>query len=60
MKFSKSITINLGNYESIKIGVDDAPSFEDCDKMIVEELMAKKIGAGMKIHQFLAWSEKRV
>jgi ribosomal protein L5 len=30
-KFEKSVTINLGNYESMRIGVTEANSFEECD-----------------------------
>jgi hypothetical protein len=44
MKFEKVVTINLGNYESLKLGVADASSFEECDIAISKE--AQRIGLG--------------
>ena len=38
MKFDKQVTLNLGNYESLKLGVGDADSFEQCDEQISKEL----------------------
>lgn len=32
MKFEKSIVIDLGSNEFIKLGVSDCESFEDCDR----------------------------
>jgi len=55
MKYDKTVTINLGNYESMKIGVSEAPSYDDCDKMIIQELERKGIPVGQKIRQMLGW-----
>lgn len=37
MKYEKVITVNL-NYESAKLGVSDADSFESCDTELDKEL----------------------
>jgi len=58
MKYEKVITINIGNYESLKIGVGDAPSFEECDKALIEHIKYMGISVDKKIHQALMWSEK--
>jgi hypothetical protein len=41
-KFEKSVTLNLGNYNSMKIGITEASSFEECDKQINDYI--KKLG----------------
>lgn len=41
-KFEKSVTINLGNFNSMKIGVTEASSFEECDTQISDYI--KKLG----------------
>ena len=38
MQYAKSLTIGLPNYSSVKIGVVEASSFEECDLGLVEEL----------------------
>ncbi len=38
MKFEKAVTINLGNFESLKIGVSDCDSFQQCDTLLDNEL----------------------
>lgn len=42
MKYEKKVTINLGNYESVQIGVSECESFNDCDLRLSIEL--KRIG----------------
>jgi len=42
MKYEKVVTINLGNYESVKIGVTDASSFSECDKLLLDQV--KELG----------------
>lgn len=39
MNFEKTLTINLGNYESLKLGVKEAESFEQCDYELDKELL---------------------
>jgi hypothetical protein len=58
MKYDKMITVNIGNFESIKIGVSDAPSFADCDKTIIEHLKHLGIAVDKNIHQALKWAER--
>jgi len=55
--FNKQITVNLGNYESLKLGVSDAPSFGECDKMIISELKNRGISVSEKVHRMLGWLE---
>jgi len=43
IKFEKSVTINLGNYNSMKVGVTEAGSFEECDIEIKKHLLGLKI-----------------
>ena len=64
MKYMKAVTLHLGNYESLKVGVDDAPSFEECDKAIKEEVLRilgdenfDESDISRKIKQALNWEE---
>lgn len=57
MKVSKHLTINIGQYESLKVGVDEAPSFEDADKTIIAELKRVEIPVDTKIKKCLQWLE---
>ena len=42
MKYEKSITINMGNYNSMRIGCTEADSFEEIDVELAKEI--KKMG----------------
>ena len=55
MKVSKLLTINLGQYQSLRIGVDDAPTFNDADNCIISELERLKLPVNSKIKQCLQW-----
>ena len=55
MKYEKAITINLGNYESLRLCVSDAPSFEECDKEIKYELNKLGIEVDEHIEKALSW-----
>ncbi len=54
---TKQLTINIQQYESLKVGVEDAPSFEDADKIIISELKRINIPVSKKIRQCLQWVE---
>lgn len=43
MKYEKSVTINLGNYNSVRIGVTDAESLDAADREIRAHLTNRKI-----------------
>ena len=58
MKFSKMITVNIGGYESVKLGVDDASSFSECDGQLITELTDLGIPVSKKIKQCLVWEEE--
>ena len=58
MKYDKQITVNLGNYESLKVGVSDAPSFEECDKILIAELKSRGVFVDKKIRTALGWLER--
>ena len=55
VKVTKQLTINLQQYESLKIGVEDAPSFQDADQVIKSELDRIGIPVSEKIKQCLCW-----
>jgi hypothetical protein len=57
MKFQKQLTINIGGYESIRLGIEDAPSYEDCDKALTAELHRINIPLSNKIKQCIHWPE---
>jgi hypothetical protein len=53
MKVSKNLTINLGCYESLKLGVEEASSYQDADNIILEEINRLDIPVSKKIRQCL-------
>jgi len=53
MIVSKHLTINIGQYQSLKIGVDEAPSFEEADRVIISELNRLDIPVDAKIKECL-------
>ncbi|UCD13374.1 MAG: hypothetical protein JSW60_07400 [Thermoplasmatales archaeon] len=57
MKVSKQLTINIGAYESLKVGVDEAPTFEEADTVIIAELQRLQISISDKIRQCIQWKE---
>ena len=59
MKMEKTITINLGNYQSLKVGCTDAPTYEECDQEIINELIRCGINVDEKIHKALNWAKRR-
>jgi hypothetical protein len=57
MKVNKQVTINLGQYESLKLGVENAPSFEEADNVIVSELKRIEIPVSKRIFHCLQWKD---
>jgi len=53
MLYEKTITVNLGNYESVKIGVSEANRLEDCDEAIWNELKKMEITISPSIRKAL-------
>ncbi|GAI20730.1 unnamed protein product [marine sediment metagenome] len=53
--FSKSLTINIGQYESVKLGVAEATSFEACDEVLLAELRRLGLPVTKKIQQAIKW-----
>jgi len=39
MKYEKSITVNMGNYNSMRIGCTDAESFDEIDVALKKEII---------------------
>lgn len=37
-KYSKELVLSIGPYRTMRIAVVEAPSFEDCDNELIEEL----------------------
>ena len=50
--------INIGQFQSVRICVSEAPSFEDCDQSLISELERIKIPLNEKIKQAIQWEEK--
>ena len=38
MKYSKEITINIGNYQNVRLMVSDANSFDEIDIELIKEM----------------------
>ena len=55
MLFSKIITINIGHYQSLKIGVEEAPDYQTADQVIIDELLRLQLPVTKKIRQCLQW-----
>ena len=53
MKVSKSVTVNLGNYESLKVGVEETVTYEEADEIIIAELTRLEIAVSSKIQHAL-------
>ena len=57
VRFEKVATINIGQFNSVKVGVSDSPSFQQCDKVIIEELKRLDIPVNDRIKAVLQWQE---
>jgi hypothetical protein len=56
-RVAKHVTINLGNYETLKLGVEDTPNYEEADIIIVDELKRLGIPISDKIKRCLGWKQ---
>jgi hypothetical protein len=59
MMVSKNLTINLGKYESLKLGVEDAADYAAADAVIIAEIKRIEIPVSKKIQQCLQWKQPR-
>ena len=57
MKFEKAITINIGNYQSVRIGVSDANSFADCDEALIKHVIKMGFDVDEMVKRALRWNE---
>jgi len=48
-KFNKSITVNLGNYQTMRLEIIEADSFVECDKSFLTEV--ERLGISNFLHQ---------
>ena len=53
MKHTKQLTINIGNYESVRLGVEAADSFTVCDNAILAEIERMGLTVSNKIKECL-------
>ena len=60
MKVSKQVVINLGNYQSLRVGVESAPSYAAADAVIIRELNRLKLPVDRKVKQCLLWEKPEV
>ena len=37
-KFEKAITLSIAPYKTVRIAITDEKSFEECDKLLMEEI----------------------
>ena len=49
MKVEKHITVNLGNYQSLKIGAIDADNFSQCNEALIKEIKSMDIDVSASI-----------
>jgi len=56
MKVSKHLTINIGQYQSLKLGVDEAADFKNADAVLIAELQRIDIPVDKKIKAALLWN----
>jgi len=56
MKFSKQVTINIGQFQSVKLSCEEAPSFKEADQVIINELQRLRLPVNSKIKQVLQWN----
>lgn len=50
MKVEMSVTINIGNYENIKIGVSEMDSFAEAEKALRVELDKLNLTSKVLVH----------
>ena len=53
MKFELCVTINLGNYQSVKLGVNDCNSFDEAVGLLREQVLEKKYPVDRQIRKIL-------
>jgi len=58
MKFEKCLVINIGDYQSLRIGISNAPSYEACDQYLISELERIGIPVNATIKQVIQWEKK--
>ena len=58
MKVEKHVTINLGNYQTLRIGVMDVDSYEDADKILLSELQRLNLRLSDRIRQALFYQKQ--
>ncbi len=55
VRYEKSVTVNIGQYNSVKLGISDAPCYEECDRVIIDELKLLDIPINDRIKKVLGW-----
>lgn len=48
-KYNKSITVNLGNYQTMRLEMVEAESFAECDVAFLKEV--ERLGISNFLHQ---------
>jgi hypothetical protein len=57
MKVNKMITVNIGNYQTVRVGVESAPSFAAADAVLIREIRRLKLPVDQKVKQCLLWEK---
>jgi hypothetical protein len=54
MKFTKAVTLNMGQYQSLRLEVSEAESFQHCDEELLCEAMRIDESVAEKMQRMLA------
>jgi len=58
LKVEKHLTLNLGNYQSLKIGAIDADNFPQCNEALIKEIKSMDIDVSSSILKALGLEVK--
>lgn len=60
MKFTKAVTLNMGSYESLRLEVSEADSFQQCDEELLDEAMRIDISVAEELKRMLGKNDEPV
>jgi hypothetical protein len=60
MKVSKMVVINIGNYQSLRLGVDECPNYAIADNIIIQELQRIGLPVDQKVKQVLLYENSEL
>ena len=57
LKVGKSLTINIGQYQALRISVEDVATYDEANAVLIDEINRLKIPVNKRIRQCLEWNE---